>query len=53
MPDQASYGCFGRFAGDPSESIDFQSSQWTQVRYKKNIIATYAQSNLIPRNYHL
>jgi hypothetical protein len=35
MPELTFHGCFGRFAGDASEPIDFLSSEWTQVRNKK------------------
>jgi hypothetical protein len=35
LPDLTFHGCFGRFAGDASEPIDFLSDEWTQVRNKK------------------
>jgi hypothetical protein len=35
MPELTFHGCFGRFAGDASEPIDFFSNMWTQVRNKK------------------
>jgi hypothetical protein len=35
MPELSFHGCFGRFAGDASEPIDFLSNEWTQVRNKK------------------
>ena len=35
MPELTFHGCFGRFAGDASEPIDFLSNEWTQVRNKQ------------------
>jgi hypothetical protein len=35
MPELTFHGCFGRFAGDASEPIDFLSNKWTQVRNKQ------------------
>ncbi len=35
MPNQAFHGCFGRFAGDASQPINFHSDEWTLVRSKK------------------
>jgi hypothetical protein len=34
-PNLTFHGCFGKFAGDASEPIDFLSDEWTQVRNKK------------------
>jgi hypothetical protein len=35
MPSKPFHGCFGRFAGDASESTNFHSPEWTLVRNKK------------------
>jgi hypothetical protein len=44
-PSNPFHGCFGRFAGDASEPIDFHSAEWTHVRNKRGKENQISKSN--------
>ncbi len=50
-PSKPFHGCFGRFAGDASEPIDFHSAEWTHVRNKRGKENQISKSNSESSNW--
>ena len=50
-PSKPFHGCFGRFAGDASEPIDFHSAEWTHVRNKRSKESKISKSNIGSSNW--